>query len=153
MSPSQALAFKEQGNVLFKSLHFRQAADLYEKASNCDPDNPTYPSNLSAALYELGDYLATLRAILRAFHILAPNDQVVGTNVQLARKLSVRLVKALLHGSRNRKIPDDVVGRPEHQSAFRVLEHIISDDPNGVELWRAWGAVAKEKPDDAFKAK
>ena len=94
-----------------------------------------------------------MHAILRAFHLLAPDGKVADPNVQLARKLSLRLVKALLHGSRNGKIPDNVIGRQAHQSAFSVLEHIASDDPNAVKLWSAWSAVAAEKPADAFRAK
>lgn len=123
------------------------------QASNCDTDNPTYPSNLSAAFYELGDYLATVNTILRAFQILAPNGQIADTNTQLAQKLSIRLVKALLHGTRNGKIPVDVIGRPDNQSAFKVLERIVSDEPNAVKLWDAWSAVASEQPEDPFKAK
>lgn len=126
---------------------------ISSQASNCDPNNPTYPSNLSAALYELGDYLATVHAIVRAVRIAAPDGQVADTNVQLARKLSVRLIKALLHGSRNGTIPDDVIGRPDHKSAFDLLERTVSDDPNAVKLWTAWSAVAGEKPDEALRAK
>lgn len=92
-------------------------------------------------------------AILQAFHIIAPGGQVSLPNVQLARKLSVRLAKALLQGKRNRKILNDVIGRLEHQSAFTALERLVSDDPNAVKLWNAWSVVMSEKPDDAFKAK
>jgi len=47
-----------------------------------------------------------------------------------------------------------VIGRPEHQSAFKVLERVVeSDDPNTVKLWNASSVITKEKLDDALKAK
>ena len=133
--------------------HFCIHVLICSQASNCDSDDPTYPSNLSAALYELGDYPAAVHAILRAFHLLAPDGRVADASVQLARKLSLRLVKALLHASRKGKIPEDVIGRPEHQGAFDTLEHMVSDDPNAAKLWSAWSAVAEEKLDDVLRAK
>jgi hypothetical protein len=125
------------------------------QASTRNPDNPTYPSNLSAALYELGDYPAAIRAILRAFRIIAPDDQIADTSVhvQLAKKVSIRLVKALLHGSRSRKVPDNVISWPANQNTFNVLERIVFDDSNATKLWGAWNGVSKEKPDDTFKVK
>ena len=73
--------------------------------------------------------------------------------MQLARKLSVRLVKALLQGSRNGKIPREVIGRRALQSAIDVLERAVADDPNAVKLWGSWGAIVNEKPEDASRAK
>jgi len=46
-----------------------------------------------------------------------------------------------------------VIELPEHQSAFKILERVISDDPSTVKLWNTWSVVTKEKPGGALKAK
>ena len=74
-----------------------------------------YLSNLFTSSGDTGH--ATLRAILRAFHIFAPNGQVPDPSVHLARNLSVILLEAPPHGSHGRAL-DDMIGRPENQSAF-----------------------------------
>ena len=84
--------------------------------------------------------------------MLAPNCKDADPGIQLARKLPARLLKALPQ-NRNRNILDDVIGRPEHQSAFKVLERVVSDDPDTVKLWNASGVITKEKLDDALKSK
>jgi hypothetical protein len=150
--PSLAFSTLHRPSVNHRS-RFLYPSLIRSQASECEPDNPTYPSNRSAALYELGDYLATVHAILRVAKIISRDGQVTDPNIQLARKLSVRLAKALLHGNRGRKIPDEVIGRPEHQTVFKVLERVVSDDPNAVKLWNAWSAATKEKAEDALKAK
>lgn len=62
-----------------------------EKANSKDP---VYPSNLSAALYEIGDYLACASAILRSWKLLQDQSE-SATKPDLIIRLSTRLAKAL----------------------------------------------------------
>ncbi|KAG7447536.1 uncharacterized protein BT62DRAFT_1060778 [Guyanagaster necrorhizus] len=94
-----AVQLKEEGNRYFKSRQFAQAAKLYEQAEEVEPGDPVFPSNLSAALYETGDYAGSYQAILRSAKLLSESP-----NPPLAAKLSSRLPKALTYGLRNRTV-------------------------------------------------
>ncbi|KAI0315921.1 hypothetical protein OF83DRAFT_1129611 [Amylostereum chailletii] len=86
---------KERANTLFKKRAFKEAAALYAKAEAQSPDDPTFPSNLSAAFFESGDYAGCFHAILRAFVALAEKSD---GKEALALRLSTRMAKALANG-------------------------------------------------------
>ncbi|KZV67569.1 hypothetical protein PENSPDRAFT_688005 [Peniophora sp. CONT] len=106
-----AVEIKQEANALFKQRAFKQAAELYKKvylsiqsiniltnqaqAEYLAPNDPVYPSNLSAALFEAGDYAAAFDAIIRAWNALSlANDP----DQALALRLSTRLVRTLSNG-------------------------------------------------------
>ncbi|OCH87485.1 hypothetical protein OBBRIDRAFT_837319 [Obba rivulosa] len=92
---------KDRANVLFKRGRAKESATLYAKATiqaeELDPTEPVYPSNLSAALFEAGDYAACSRAILRSWKLIQARQQ---TKPELVIRLATRLAKALSHGAR-----------------------------------------------------
>ncbi|KAK7453528.1 hypothetical protein VKT23_011808 [Stygiomarasmius scandens] len=89
---------KEKGNEQFRNGRVAEAAALYRKAESAAPEDPVYPSKLSAALYELGDYLACFQAICQAVRKAQASQE---DHSSLFFKLSGRLAKSLSHGSRN----------------------------------------------------
>ncbi|OJT04030.1 hypothetical protein TRAPUB_5266 [Trametes pubescens] len=105
----QAEKFKLEGNDHFKAgrlqryFTYERILDEihypvhgYSQAKQADPTDPVYPSNLSAALYEVGDYAGCIDAVLRAWRILDGKD----TKPDLLVRLSNRLAKALSLGVR-----------------------------------------------------
>ncbi|KAG6611183.1 putative molecular chaperone (DnaJ superfamily) [Phytophthora cinnamomi] len=52
---AQAEGFKAEGNRLLAAKQFAQAADMYSRALELDPDNAVYYSNRSAAFLAMGD--------------------------------------------------------------------------------------------------
>lgn len=68
------------------------------QAEKADSSDPVYPSNLSAALYETGDYAGCVSAILRSWKLL--NSQ-RDTRRDLVVRLSSRLAKALCFSARS----------------------------------------------------
>ncbi|TFK84368.1 hypothetical protein K466DRAFT_654782 [Polyporus arcularius HHB13444] len=107
-----ASALKERGNELFKARKMSEAASYYEKAEKADPSSPVYPSNLSAALYEAGDYLRCVDAVLRSWKLLETCPE---AQPDLVAKLSIRLAKALCHGVSARAITHDLVTRRQDE--------------------------------------
>ncbi|KAJ7780170.1 hypothetical protein DFH07DRAFT_465077 [Mycena maculata] len=104
VAPADAL--KNKGNTFFKSGNVAEASKCYAKAEKLCPTNPVYPSNLSAALFEEGDYLACIMAIDRWWKLCRPADfeeNPLGPSLdsRLALRLSGRLIKALCHGVRS----------------------------------------------------
>ncbi|KAF8876829.1 hypothetical protein BD779DRAFT_1677583 [Infundibulicybe gibba] len=89
---------KQQGNAFVKSGSLVEAARCFTQAETADPTDVVYPSNLSAALYEIGDYAASVDAIVRALQILSVNE--AQASDPLVQRLSARLAKALCHGAR-----------------------------------------------------
>ncbi len=108
---------------------------MSNQAEKTDIDNATYPSNLSAALYELGDYAGSYQAILRSAKLLSANP-----NPKLAAKLSSRLPKALSHGLRDGTIvPKDY---REEETTLKKLRDIASVDSETS--WREWERISGE---------
>ncbi|KAJ7245921.1 hypothetical protein B0H12DRAFT_1127173 [Mycena haematopus] len=94
--------------------------------------NPIYPSNLSAALFEMGSYNECTSAILRSFaHLDSPLEE----NSSLASRLSTRLAKSLsyafaagTHVSRDADVAD--------QLARIEKSHSANEPESGA--WRVW---------------
>lgn len=86
------------------------------QAENADPGVAVYPSNLSAALFESGDYPACIAAISRATMLAT-----TGGNDGLLTKLSPRMVRAISHIHQSR--PDDAKKiLSEHKAAVDLLK-------------------------------
>jgi hypothetical protein len=96
------------------------------QAGTLDPTNPVYPSNMSAALYELGDYLGCMNAILHSWS-LQPESA-------LALKLSTRLPKTLCQGIHAGTIlPSDLEA---NATIIRELEGVPStEDAEHTQAW------------------
>ncbi|RDB17580.1 hypothetical protein Hypma_001021 [Hypsizygus marmoreus] len=130
MALKRASDAKDKGNKLFKEGQIQESTKHYLAASisaeKLDPTNPVYPSNLSAALYELGDYAGCINAILRSWS-LDPEPT-------LAAKLSTRLAKALSHALQNSTIDDVYI--TNHLSGIEALEGLSSNlSSEGVDAW------------------
>ncbi|KAG6908799.1 hypothetical protein DXG01_003246 [Tephrocybe rancida] len=126
---TRAAKAKEKGNKLFKEGRIAESVKHYAEAEKLDPSNPVYPSNLSAALFELGDYLACTDAIFRSWSN-TPEPS-------LAVKLSARLSKALCQGIQSRTIDAAYVAESEHDiEALEALSTPVANE--NVELWSQW---------------
>ncbi|KAI0672199.1 hypothetical protein C8Q78DRAFT_971550 [Trametes maxima] len=149
---TNAEALKKQGNDYFKKGYLQKAAELYTEAEQADQNDPVYPSNLSAALYEAGDYSSCLEAILRSWALLRKNKS--STKPELVAKLSNRLGKALCHGIRARTLSLDVLttNGPNIKS---LRDAVTGKNPDGVadeevaHTWGEWTQMGRELVDYA----
>jgi hypothetical protein len=102
---------------------------LIVQAEKFDGTNPVYPSNLSAASFELGDYKSCTDAILRSWS-LQPESA-------LASKLSTWLPKALCHGIHSGTIsPAEVEDKLLSIKALAELS--TGADVDNVQAWALW---------------
>lgn len=117
-----------------------------DQAEAAAPQENVYPSNLSAALYEMGDYSACLDAISRSWTLSA--------SPALALRLATRAAKALAQGVRGGTIGP--VALAKHAQAIVQLETIamqqessagVDIQPESVRVWREWHAIAAEAGD------
>ncbi|TFK27293.1 hypothetical protein FA15DRAFT_220295 [Coprinopsis marcescibilis] len=118
MSAAKALEAKNKGNQLFKEGKLEQSIRHYAEATKLDPTSAVYPSNLSAALYETGQYAACVEAVLESWS--RKPDQV------LSKKLSSRLAKAIVHGIRDGSINSAYVR--DHERELKDLKDICPND-------------------------
>ncbi|TFK84364.1 hypothetical protein K466DRAFT_527460 [Polyporus arcularius HHB13444] len=147
---AKAAKFKQEGNDLFKAGLFAGACDRYFKAEKADPRDPVYPSNLSAALFETGDYAACAEAVLRAWKLLKAKSD---AKHDLIVRLSSRLAKALCYGARAGSITVSDVST--HEAAIEELRKAsITGKPSTstsaptddalVRVWDEWAAIRSE---------
>ncbi|KAJ2921754.1 hypothetical protein H1R20_g15338, partial [Candolleomyces eurysporus] len=123
--PERALNAKNKGNTLFKAGKLDEAAKCYKEAVALDPKSLVYPSNLSAALYELGQYSSCVETVLVAWKLIeSPINDLSG----IAKKLSSRLAKALVLGLQDGTIPSSLVR--ENCAEIESIRAISPDDPS-----------------------
>ena len=125
------------------------------QAESMDPSDPVYPSNLSAALYEIANYADCVKAILRAWTLLQ-SDPKPGLLV----RLSTRLAKALCNGFRGGMISSKWM--QEHGSLIGDLEAsatgICSTDVDAASLselthvWREWKRLRSLSQNESVEA-
>ncbi|OBZ76423.1 hypothetical protein A0H81_03125 [Grifola frondosa] len=142
--PEGAPILKEKGNVLFKAGKMADAAQLYAKAEKADQNDPVYPSNLSAALFEVGDYAGCVNAVLRSWKLLRSR---LDKKPDLILRLSIRLAKALCHGFRSGAISADAVhANPSTSSNVASTEEL-------AHVWQEWKQMRPELADREAKAR
>lgn len=96
-----------------------------------------YPSNLSAALYETGDYQGSAEAILRAYKLL---DASKNAKPDMIARLSTRLAKCLAHGLLSDHISDEFLA--EHEDSITKLKNSSLKLSADVEkAWKLWDVV------------
>ncbi|KAH9916974.1 uncharacterized protein BXZ73DRAFT_105668 [Epithele typhae] len=157
-----ALALKEKGNTHFKAGNFAKYARSFgillqgEFAESADRHDPVYPSNLSASLYEEGNYSGAVDAILRAWNVLKDRP---GTKQEVIARLSTRLAKALAHGFKCGTIDNAAVGAIKEQAAHiesaASAGTSTSDASTSVEhprVWEEWASLSAHLDDYDEKA-
>lgn len=133
------------------------------QARNLDLQEPKYPSNLSAALYEAGKYVEALKSVRDAWKRLHASS--TGTSVSatdpLAIKLATRLAKAKINGVRSGFISlhaSTSVKFSDQERAGDVLDEEVekfgmqdssigAEDPKISEMkavWRQWSAIRSQ---------
>lgn len=116
------------------------------QAEHADPTDPVYPSNLSAALYEVGDYAGCAHAILRAWSLLNGKPD---AKPDLIVRLSSRLAKALSLGVRAKTITEDVLRTADDSiNALREASQNLSIPDSSLEdlllMWKEWDQTAPD---------
>ena len=122
---------------------------LYSQAENADPRDPVYPANLSAALFEMGDYVGCMNAIHRSWKLLMEKQEM---NAGLVVRLSTRLARALSNGARAGTLSRETLNRHENQIGklhATAAEKLASVGSAGVEeewgrAWSNWEVVRTE---------
>jgi hypothetical protein len=107
-----------------------------------------YPSNLSAALYEIGDYLGSVQAICRSWKLLSQD-----LHPPLALKLSIRMAKALVQGVRAGSVLSDVL--EDNAQTIDQLEVYVHQQPTSASssisehfrIWNEWRQMESEVGD------
>lgn len=56
MNTNQAIRYKEEGNTAYKNRDYSKALNLYSKAIQCDPNDPSFYSNKALCYFNLGNY-------------------------------------------------------------------------------------------------
>ncbi|SJK99726.1 uncharacterized protein ARMOST_03037 [Armillaria ostoyae] len=142
-----ASTVKDQGNVHFKAGRLEEAAKLYGKAEKLEPKNAIYPSNLSAAYYELGDYAQAYHAICRS----AKNMLISEPSPALAIKLVTRLSKTLSCGVQSGSITlKDLDDNLSTINELRVIAETSAStsnsnaSPEASSAWDEWKCVAQD---------
>ena len=112
-----------------------------------------YPSNLSAALFELGDYKRCTETILRAWKLMQ-NSETPASGLLV--RLSTRLAKALCHGAHARTIQvgDLDTLLPEVDRLRSAALSIVANDASQETLrlaWEEWAITASEMADISGK--
>ncbi|EIM87131.1 uncharacterized protein STEHIDRAFT_167970 [Stereum hirsutum FP-91666 SS1] len=142
-----ATSLKEKGNDHFKSGRLAQAAKCYAQAEKAAPTDAVYPSNLSAALYELGDYKGSYEAICRSADLLTKEQW----ESPLAKRLSARIAKCLRYGVRSGVITPDMAEKaPAVCDKLRSISRQPSGDSapgtaaDAASAWDEWDFVKGE---------
>ncbi|KAJ7498066.1 hypothetical protein B0H11DRAFT_1998531 [Mycena galericulata] len=136
---------KNQGNTFFKSGSVKKAATCYAEAEKICPTNPVYPSNLSAALFEEGEYLSCLMAIDRWWQLYRPakfEEDPLGPDSRLALRLSGRFSKALCHGVRSGLVSQDRIHDLRVTIAELQLVNLAGNPAS--ECSRDWDRIAAQ---------
>lgn len=88
---------RQQGNTEYKAGNFDSAVELYRKAAELAPEDYKPLSNLSSALFEQGDYLASDKASISALSLLQDRSQDASVKQKIyARQARARLAMARL---------------------------------------------------------
>ncbi|KAJ7500536.1 hypothetical protein B0H11DRAFT_1995698 [Mycena galericulata] len=149
---NKADELREKGNIAFKNGKMLEASKFYAKAEEAAPQEHVYPANLSAALYEMGDYAGSIEAIARSWRLGTPNPS-------LALRLSIRAAKALAHGVRGDAIGPDVLAK--QAQVIEQLQNValqqeraagVDNETESVRVWRDWRAIAQEGGDRSSAA-
>ena len=115
-----------------------------QQAERAAPGEAVYPSNLSAALFELGDYASCFKAIVRATPALSKAEK----QSTLLTRLSTRLAKALTYGSRDGSLPSDVYNSGSAADVIKTLSLEAEKASASEEIkwaWKEWYRVRNEK--------
>ena len=65
----QALAEKEKGNAAYKKKNFAVALEHYTKASELDPSDMTYLTNLAAVYFEQKEFTKCIELCTKAIEV------------------------------------------------------------------------------------
>ncbi|KAJ7483585.1 hypothetical protein FB451DRAFT_1028935 [Mycena latifolia] len=140
----KADAFKDKGNVAFKEGNLLECVQVTCQAEAVAPQENVYPANLSAALYEMGDYAACVDAIVRAWRLSSGSP-----NPSLALRLATRAAKALAHGVRGGAVVPATLKK--YAQEIEQLQTVAQQQPNAadadsesVRVWRECRAIACE---------
>lgn len=120
----------------FRSQALPPSCLIIIQAEADDSSNPVFPSNLSAALYEIGHYTQCVSAVLRAARLIQDASE---ENGPLVARLSVRLANALGHGVRAGAIlTTAITARAKDIERLRTMSYDVADDTAKAALDSAW---------------
>ncbi|TFK22030.1 hypothetical protein FA15DRAFT_671981 [Coprinopsis marcescibilis] len=142
-----AEALNEKGNKAYKSGNLLLAKEHYQKAFKNGGSEPKFASNLSAVLFELGQYSDALDNIAHAWRILQKKEMLESS--PLAPRLATRFAKALHYarsnGVKNPEVYDDI-----RTYVDRHVETAVDDEM--AQWWsRIKEAVPRQSTDGHFR--
>lgn len=137
------------------------------KAAKLDKKEPKYLSNLSAVLYEIGNYTDTIHRIADAWSCLKLRDSIGPSLLHnpLAIKLVTRFAKSRMNETRSKSSIERKSLHSEDKTKLGKLEYkveremedfvgalrpSITDDPKVVEMrkvWNCWRAMRSDLGD------
>ncbi|KAJ7597888.1 hypothetical protein C8J56DRAFT_1159677 [Mycena floridula] len=110
---------KASGVECYKSQRLSEAIFFFKQASELEPENPVYLSNLSLAQYENGEYTAAADTCSRALSLLPESDK--GCPKLLARKS-----KAILYSesATNVEVFDDTLSQQRDPNVKKQISQV-----------------------------
>ncbi|KAJ7441601.1 hypothetical protein B0H11DRAFT_2204687 [Mycena galericulata] len=131
LQSKEAEALKDAGNILFKAGKYREASEKYSQAADLAPLVATYPSGLSAALTENGQYLEAIQVIRQVQEMLTAGSS-PGSSEALLFRLSHYLAKCLYRAAQNNLLNTEFLS--DHEVLIKSLRSI----PNASEKIQWW---------------
>lgn len=120
--------------ALILLIEISTLSNLFHQAETLSPSVASYPSNLSAALFETGAYVPAIAAIGRAYNALQHNSE---ASENLLVRLSGRLAKALCHASSKGQLTPAILGT-YHDLVQSLKEHQPADTQGTKGWWDFW---------------
>ena len=144
-----ALLTRDCGRRVFHSAH-EPLTIIISQAEKKNPQDYVYPSNLSAALYELGDYTGCAKAVARSWKFL---KEVPDAKPELIARLSTRLAKALCHGACTGTLSHDVVNalREDVSQIRTTAANSATVNEELIRVWKEWDTCEAEMNDYVAK--
>ncbi len=135
---------------------FTSNSIFISQAEKADPNDPVYPSNHSAALYEAGDYSGCVAAVLRSWTLLQAKPN---STPDLIVRLASRLAKSLCYGVRAGSITTDFVSSRkedimllQEEAAGKPLTTVnAASREEFARVWEEWECVKLEMEDYSTK--
>ncbi|KAF5329820.1 hypothetical protein D9619_009051 [Psilocybe cf. subviscida] len=157
----------QNGSTCYSDHKFKDAITAFERAAKLDKKEPKYLSNLSAVLYEIGNYTDTIHRIADAWSCLKSRDSIGHSLLHnpLAIKLVTRFAKSRMNETRSKSSIERKSLHSEDKTKLDKLEYkveremedfvgalrpSITDDPKVVEMrkvWNCWRAMRSDLGD------
>ncbi|EGG14527.1 hypothetical protein DFA_12303 [Cavenderia fasciculata] len=90
---SEVEELRASGNKKYIEKRYKEAITIYQQAIKLSKDDATFPSNMAACCFELGDYDRNLARIARIVHLKKPKQELIEFVNQVIDQLDQDILK------------------------------------------------------------